>query len=82
MIGRCGNRQPGSTRRSAAASNGSVSIDQSKQRARERAAGLLLIVAAGVALGIANSPLYEAYHQALEWQLGPVLPRLGQPSLH
>ncbi|HET9355501.1 MAG TPA: Na+/H+ antiporter NhaA [Sphingomicrobium sp.] len=59
-----------------------MAIDQTRQRARERAAGLLLIAAAGVALGIANSPLYEAYHELLEYKLGPVLPRFGQPSVH
>ncbi len=59
-----------------------MATDQSRQRARERAAGLLLIAAAGLSLWIANSPLYGAYHGLLEFQLGPAMPRLGQMSLH
>ena len=59
-----------------------MATDQSHLRARERAAGLLLIAAAGAALAIANSPLYDAYHGLLEHRLGPAMPRLGQMSLH
>ncbi|WP_118857955.1 Na+/H+ antiporter NhaA [Sphingomonas mesophila] len=59
-----------------------MAADPSTQRARERAAGLLLIAAAGVALLIANSPLYELYHDLLEQKVGPAMPRLGQMSVH
>jgi NhaA family Na+:H+ antiporter len=52
------------------------------ERRKERAAGLLLIAAAAGALMLANSPLYPAYHDLLEWKFGPELPRLGQLSVH
>jgi NhaA family Na+:H+ antiporter len=38
----------------------------------ERNAGLLLMAAAGLALTIANSPLAETYHHALQADLGPL----------
>lgn len=59
-----------------------MATDLAKQRAMERTAGLLLIAAAGVALVIANSPLYETYHHLLETKIGPVMPRFGQMSVH
>ena len=59
-----------------------MATDLAKQRALERAAGLLLIVAAGLALIIANSPLYDTYHHLLETRIGPAMPRLGQMSIH
>ena len=59
-----------------------MAADLAQQRARERAAGLLLIAAAGVALAVANSPLYGQYHALLEYKLGPAMPRLGQMSVH
>lgn len=52
------------------------------QRRIERNAGLLLIAAAAAALIIANSPLYATYHDWLDWKVGPVMPRLGQMSIH
>ena len=52
------------------------------QRLQERNAGLLLIAAAAAALIIANSPMYGAYHDVLDYKLGPVMPRLGQLSIH
>ena len=59
-----------------------MATDMARQRAMERAAGLLLIAAAGLALVAANSPLYPAYHGLLELKIGPVMPRLGQMSIH
>jgi len=53
-----------------------------KQQQLEKYAGLLLIVAAGVALLAANSSLAGTYHALLHWQFGPAMPRLGQLSLH
>lgn len=59
-----------------------MASDMSKQRAAERNAGILLIAAAAAALIIANSPFYHFYHDLLEYQLGPVMPRFGQMSVH
>jgi hypothetical protein len=56
--------------------------DLAKQRAMDRAAGLLLIVAAGLALVAANSPAYPLYHGLLETTIGPAMPRLGEMSVH
>ena len=53
-----------------------------QDRGRERAAGLLLIAAAAVALGLANSPLAQAWHHLLEAPLGIVLPRVGMLTPH
>ena len=58
----------------------SKSTDQ--DRSKERAAGLLLIAAAAVALGLANSPLAAAWHHLLEAPLGIVLPRIGMLTPH
>ena len=54
---------------------------QDHQR-QEKFAGLLLIAAAVIALLLANSSLYDAYHALLDTKFGPVLPRFGQMSLH
>ncbi len=48
----------------------------------EKRAGLLLIAAAAIALAAANSPLAGLYHDLLHWKIGPVLPRLGEMTLH
>jgi len=50
--------------------------------AQERAAGLLLLAAAGLAALLANSPLAPAYHHLLHLQFGPSFPRLGVMSIH
>ncbi|MDQ3080060.1 MAG: Na+/H+ antiporter NhaA [Pseudomonadota bacterium] len=42
----------------------------------------MLIVAAAAALLLANGPLAEAYHHALEARIGPVMPRHGVMSVH
>ena len=51
-------------------------------RNSERAAGLLLIAAAAVALVLANSPLAGAWHHLLEQPLGILLPRVGELTPH
>ncbi|HVH49027.1 MAG TPA: Na+/H+ antiporter NhaA [Sphingomicrobium sp.] len=56
--------------------------DLAKQRAMERAAGLLLLFTSLLALVAANSPFYDAYHHLLETRIGPIMPRLGQMSVH
>jgi NhaA family Na+:H+ antiporter len=49
----------------------------------EAAGGILLMAAAGLALIVANSPLYELYHHALHAATGPVLtPKLGPMNAH
>ena len=48
----------------------------------EAAGGILLIVAAALALVVANSGLAEAYHRLLEAPIGPALPLHGPTSLH
>ena len=53
-----------------------------RQQQLDKYAGLLLIAAATLALLAANGPLASAYHDALHWQVGRSLPRLGQMSLH
>ena len=59
-----------------------MTISLSKQAQRDRLAGLLLIVAAGSALIAANTPLAHFYHQALHFELGPVLPNVGPLTVH
>jgi NhaA family Na+:H+ antiporter len=49
-----------------------MSANPQHQPMQDRLAGLLLIAAAAVALLLANSPLAGAYHEALEWQVGPL----------
>jgi NhaA family Na+:H+ antiporter len=56
--------------------------EQASQIQHERAAGLLLIAAAVAALMLANGPWADAYHHALDARIGPVMPRLGQMSIH
>ena len=58
-----------------------MSGTQDHQR-QERLAGLALIAAAAIALLLANSSLYDAYHGVLDTKLGPVMPRFGQMSVH
>ena len=48
----------------------------------ERAAGLLLVAAAVVALVLANSPLAAAWHHLLDQPLGLNLPRIGALTPH
>src|SRR5687768_11652605 len=54
----------------------------SKQVRQERLAGVVLIAAAGAALALANSPLSQAYHDLLHFELGPVLPNVGPLTAH
>lgn len=51
-------------------------------RNQERAAGLLLIAAAAVALFLANSPLADAWHHLLDAPLNIVLPKIGMLTPH
>ncbi len=49
----------------------------------EAAGGILLMIAAALAMIIANSPLAENYFHFLHWQTGPELtPKLGPMSVH
>lgn len=49
----------------------------------EAAGGIVLMVAAALALVAANSPLAEAYHHLLHLETGPALsPKLGPVTLH
>ena len=48
----------------------------------EKAAGLVLIASAVLALAAANSGLAGAYHALLDLRFGPALPRIGVPSVH
>jgi NhaA family Na+:H+ antiporter len=48
----------------------------------EKLAGLLLILAASLALLAANSGLSNAYHALLEMKIGPAMPRYGMLSVH
>lgn len=59
-----------------------MASDAHHLQSREKAAGLLLMAAAAVALLVANSPLADAYHAILETKLGPPMPRFGILSLH
>ena len=59
-----------------------MSGSRDQDRGKERAAGLLLIAAAAVALGLANSPLADTWHHLLEAPLGIVLPRVGILTPH
>ena len=59
-----------------------MSESSNRDRSKERAAGLLLIAAAAVALILANSPLASAWHHLLEAPLGIVLPRVGMLTPH
>ena len=59
-----------------------MSAGGGQTRGRERAAGLLLIAAAALALAIANSPLAQAWRRLLELPLGMALPRVGMLTPH
>lgn len=59
-----------------------MSANAEQDRGRERAAGLGLIAAAGIALALANSPLAEGWHHLLEMPLGIILPRIGMLTPH
>lgn len=48
----------------------------------EKAAGLVLIASAVLALAAANSGLAGSYHALLDFQFGPALPRIGVPTVH
>jgi NhaA family Na+:H+ antiporter len=48
----------------------------------EKAAGLVLIASAVLALAAANSGLAGAYHALLDLRFGPALPRIGVPTVH
>ena len=49
----------------------------------EAAGGILLMAAAALAMIVANSPLYDAYHHILHAETGPVLtPKLGPMTAH
>jgi NhaA family Na+:H+ antiporter len=48
----------------------------------EKAAGLVLIASAVLALAAANSGLAGAYHALLDLRFGPALPRIGVPAVH
>jgi NhaA family Na+:H+ antiporter len=49
----------------------------------EAAGGILLMGAAALAMIVANSPLYDAYHHILHAETGPVLtPKLGPMNAH
>ncbi|HEV2079577.1 MAG TPA: Na+/H+ antiporter NhaA, partial [Allosphingosinicella sp.] len=49
----------------------------------EAAGGILLMGAAAFAMIVANSPLYDAYHDILHAEAGPVLtPKLGPMTAH
>jgi len=49
----------------------------------EASGGILLMAAAALAMLVANSPLYAAYHDALHAPIGPELtPKLGPMTVH
>ena len=49
---------------------------------KERAAGLVLVAAAALALVLANSPLANVWHRLLDYPLGFNLPRVGMLTPH
>jgi NhaA family Na+:H+ antiporter len=59
-----------------------MSAGEAQVGGKERAAGLLLIAAAALALGLANSPLAANWHHLLELPLGIRLPRVGMLTPH
>ena len=59
-----------------------MSATSAEQQRLEKYAGLALIAAAALALLAANGPLAAPYQDLLHFKLGPVMPRLGQMSLH
>ena len=56
--------------------------DRSDIQRTEKLAGLVLILAAALALVAANSALAGSYHHLLETGLGPAMPRFGVLSIH
>jgi len=56
--------------------------DRSDIQRTEKLAGLVLILAAALALIAANSALADPYHRLLETKLGPAMPRFGVLSIH
>lgn len=55
---------------------------EAKAQKSERNAGLLLIAAAALAIGLANSGGADLYHHLLDTKLGPPLPRMGVLTVH
>jgi NhaA family Na+:H+ antiporter len=43
---------------------------------------LLLVIAAGLALALANTQLASVFDAILHWELGPPLPRVGRMTMH
>ena len=56
--------------------------DRHNIQQQEKLAALLLIGAAALALVASGSGLAQAYHALLDFKFGPVMPRLGQLSVH
>jgi NhaA family Na+:H+ antiporter len=56
--------------------------DRSDVQRSEKLAGLILILAATLALVAANSALADPYHHLLETKVGPAMPRFGVLSIH
>lgn len=52
------------------------------RQSQERLSGVVLILAAAIALVAANSRLAGDYHGLVHFPVGPVLPRLGQMTVH
>lgn len=59
-----------------------MAADALVQQKLEKRAGIALILSAALALIVANSPLADSYHHALECKVGPTMPRFGQMSVH
>ncbi len=59
-----------------------MAVTTSKIQREEKLAGLTLIAAAAFALIAANSGLADLYHQLLDFQIGPSLPKIGVPTVH
>lgn len=54
----------------------------SSRQSQERLSGIVLILAAAIALFAANSSQAGYYHELVHYPVGPVLPRLGQLTVH
>lgn len=52
------------------------------RQSQERLSGVVLILAAAIALIAANSRLAEYYHELVHYPVGPLLPRLGEMTVH
>ena len=59
-----------------------MSAAERQSLGKERAAGILLVAAAALALVLANSPLADAWHHLLDYPLGLILPRVGMLTPH